>query len=138
MPRLYVSTPNPGEVFILLITYIVKVCCPVWFAIRRNPSCCDGARHLYMLIQLASNFPDKAKRIVFHVVQTNGFYAHPENILISMINDEDAEIRELGWRRIKKKHAKQLPKNPSESSRCPRSTLKPHHTTTSSTGGLQN
>jgi len=64
-----------------------------------------------MLIQLASNFPDEARRIVFRVVQTNGFHAHPENILISKINDEDAEIRELGWRR-KKKTRQAAPQKP--------------------------
>lgn len=34
------------------------------------------------------------------MIQRNGFYAHPENILISMVTDESRNIRELDYRRL--------------------------------------
>ena len=34
------------------------------------------------------------------VIQRNSYFAHPENILLSMVQDDRKHIRELGWRRI--------------------------------------
>ena len=36
------------------------------------------------------------------MIQHNAFYAHPENILLAMITDQRANIRELGYRKIMK------------------------------------
>ena len=36
------------------------------------------------------------------MIQRNVYYAHPENLLICMMNDDSNDIRELAWRRIKK------------------------------------
>ena len=45
--------------------------------------------------------PD-VRNIVYLVIQRNVFFAHPENLLLSMINDDSSDIRQLGWKRIKK------------------------------------
>ena len=45
--------------------------------------------------------PD-VRNIVYPVIQNNVFFAHPENLLLCMINDESRNIRQLGWERIKK------------------------------------
>ena len=42
------------------------------------------------------------RNIVYPLIQRNAFFAHPENLLLYMINDESSDIRQLGWRRIKK------------------------------------
>lgn len=109
--RLYVSTSSPDSSLVWLVIFIVKVYAPMWFAIRRHPSCSDGARHLWKMGQLASVLPDDLKKIAFAVLQTNGFFAHPENVLIAMITDSSPDIRTLGWRRIKK--ARQTPRKKS-------------------------
>ena len=42
-------------------------------------------------------------RDVFNkALQRNGFFAHSENILLSMLMDEQDYVRELAWRRILK------------------------------------
>lgn len=109
--RLYLSTLSPGSSLVSLVLYVVKVYAPMWFTIRRNPSCCDGARHLWKIGQLSSILPDDLKKIVFAVLQTNGYFAHPENVLLAMITDQCPDIRILGWRRIKK--ARQISKKKS-------------------------
>ena len=35
-------------------------------------------------------------------IQRNGYYAHPENILLAMVHDKNKDIRELGLRRVLK------------------------------------
>ena len=49
--------------------------------------------------------PD-VRNIVYLVIQRNAFFAHPENLLLSMINDDSSDIRQLGWKRIKKTREK--------------------------------
>ena len=34
--------------------------------------------------------------MVDKVIQTNGFYAHPENMILSMVTDEDVIVRRRG------------------------------------------
>ena len=36
------------------------------------------------------------------VIRRNACYGPPENLLLSMLTDQDATVRELGWRRVLK------------------------------------
>lgn len=40
--------------------------------------------------------PEKFRNIVYNVIQRNAFAAHPEMILLSMINDDDIFVRKKG------------------------------------------
>ena len=40
------------------------------------------------------------KKVINPVIQRNAYFAHPENILLSLITDDSKTIRELGMRRI--------------------------------------
>ena len=44
----------------------------------------------------------RVRDVVNNALQRNGFFANPENILISMLMDELGHVRELAWRRILK------------------------------------
>ena len=65
-------------------------------------SCKEGARHLHTLIFQTRFLPEKYKEIIDSVIQRNGYFAHPENVLLSMLTDAREEIRELAQRRILK------------------------------------
>ena len=84
----------------------------MWFMIKAKPSCKDGARHLWMSIHKARYLPDNLKAIVDPVLQRNGFFGHPENMLLSMITDDRRHVRELGLRRIMRARANKQPKRP--------------------------
>lgn len=43
---------------------------------------------------------EEHRNIVDRVIQRNAYYAHPENVLICMLNDERKHIRELALRRL--------------------------------------
>src|SRR6266568_2931266 len=98
--RVYVSTECPSDSLKVLVTFIIKVYAPMWFQIKMNPSCKDGARHVWHSIKRSRYLSLDLKNVIDPVIQRNAYFAHPENILLSMITDHSKTIRELGLRRI--------------------------------------
>lgn len=100
--RLYVATSNPSEHLQCLTEYILKVYAPTWFSIKVHSEVKYGPQHLFKLIQRSRYMPCHLRQIVDKIIQVNGYFAHPENILIAMLADSRVNIRELGLRRILK------------------------------------
>lgn len=100
--QLYVANEKPTDNLITLTTFVVKVYVPSWFLIKSKPSCKDGTRHLFNIIITSRYLPETLKKIIDPVIQRNGYFAHPERILLAMITDERKHIRELAARRILK------------------------------------
>lgn len=100
--RFYVSCPEPSNNLRILAEYVVKVYAPVWFHIKLKPSCAHGSRHLWRMIQLSRYLPQHLQAVIDPVIQRNGYFAHPENMLLAFLTDERHEIRQLGLRRILK------------------------------------
>jgi len=100
--RLYIGVDNPSKSLKQLVTFIIRVYAPTWFAIKFQPSCKDGAKHFYEIIKKTRYLKEDFRAIVDTVIQRNGYYAHHENIILSMITDDRETIRELGLRRILK------------------------------------
>ena len=100
--RLYVSTVEPSQTLKIIVEYITKVHVPVWFAIKNTSSSRNGAFHLFKTIELTRMLIPDVRNIVYPVIQRNAFFAPSENLLLCLINDESSDIRQLGWRQIKK------------------------------------
>ena len=100
--RLYVSVKNPSDTLKNIAHFVSTVYAPDWFIIKMNPQAVNGAKNMQKILKLCYNLSEDIFAIVKPVVQRNAYFAHPENILIAMINDERSYIRELGWRRILK------------------------------------
>src|SRR5688572_20525060 len=98
--RLYVAIDHPSENLKILVTYIMKVYAPVWFAIKKLSSCRYGTVHLWETIGKSRYLSQEIMSIIDPVIQRNAFFAHPENILLCMLGDDRKHIRELGMRRI--------------------------------------
>lgn len=107
--RFYVSSPNPSENLQFLVKYVVKVYAPIWFLIKQHSSFKDGSKHIFQLIILSRFLPGNLKSIVDSVIERNAFFAHPENLLISMLVDDRDYIRELALRRIIKAREAESP-----------------------------
>lgn len=103
--RLYVSTDRPTNELKQLATFVVKVYAPIWFEIKAHPTCKDGARHFWKLVFYSRYLPQELKSVVDPVIKRNAFFAHPENLLLSMLSDEQKHVRELAARRILKARA---------------------------------
>src|SRR6218665_943235 len=109
--RSYVSSKYPSNNLKTLATYVVRVYAPMWFYIKMNPSCKDGSLYLWRTIFRSRYLPEVIKAVIDPVIQRNGFFGHPENILLGMISDTRKHIRALGLRRILKSRNDSHPEN---------------------------
>ena len=100
--RVYIAKAEPSNSLQILATYIAKVYAPMWFNIKTNSSCTNGAKHLLSSIKFSRYLSNELKSVVHPVIQRNAYFAHPENLLLSLNTDERQHIRELGIRRILK------------------------------------
>lgn len=85
----------------------MRVYALMWFYIKINPSCVYGAKHLFKTIKPCEYLPNDPKQVVHKVINRNGFFGHPENIVLSMLFDERKHIRRLGYLRILKARTKE-------------------------------
>lgn len=99
---LYVSIEEPSDSLVAITTFIVKLYAPMWFLIKKNSTVANGAKNVHKTLELCQNLSDDTVAIITPVIQRNAYFAHPENILLAMIQDERPHICELGWRRIMK------------------------------------
>jgi len=102
---LYVSDREPSDNLKTLVMFIIRVYAPMWFAIKAQSSCKDGARHVHQMIIMSRYLSPDHKKIVDPVIHRNAYFAHPENLLLAMITDHRSHIRELGLRRVMKARA---------------------------------
>lgn len=100
--RLYVSTINPSKNLQLLVNYVVKVYAPIWFSIKQRPPFKDGTKHIFQLIVYSLFLPENFRSVIDSVIERNALFAHPENLLVSMLFDDRDHIRYLALRRIMK------------------------------------
>lgn len=100
--RTYVGTSNPSTNLIIVATFIMRVYAPIWFTIKGNPNCINGARHFWLLIHLSRYLEDDLRSIVDTVLQRNAYFAHCENILLAMLTDSEATTRNIAVTKILK------------------------------------
>lgn len=98
--RKYASSPKPSANLCLLAEYVVKVYAPMHFNIKAKGFCTFGARHVADLITLTRFLPPRALKIIDPVIMRNAFFAHSENVILAMLDDEREWIRQLGYLRI--------------------------------------
>lgn len=98
--RLYVSTPNPNDKLIFIVTYLLKVYVPQWFSIRKQKSICEGSRHLFKTITFTRYLAPHYLYIVNNSISRNAFFAMHENILLSMMTDASHDVRMIALEKI--------------------------------------
>ena len=91
---------NPSRNLFLVAEYVMKVYAPVWFKIKCSPSVINGAKHLHEAIKKTRCLSPAIQEMVMPILQKNGYFAHSENVLLAMVNDENKIIGELGRRRV--------------------------------------
>lgn len=99
--RLYVSKSNPTETLRNLVRFIVKVYAPFWFLIKSQPQSIHGSRHLFQYILWIRELPVNIQHIIRPTIAQNSYYLHPENVLLSMITDEDSTVRMQAYEKIR-------------------------------------
>ena len=59
-----------------------------------HPHCVDGPKNLLKMIEFSRKLKPKEQKIALKSIQRNGFYAHPEAILRSMLADDNQALRQ--------------------------------------------
>lgn len=99
--RLYVSTRKPSQNLKLLVNYIMKVYAAMVFNIKYKPSIIThGAVHFAELVKYSRCMPEKVRSIIDPIIKRNAYFAHSENVLLAMLDDDRQFIRELAYHRI--------------------------------------
>lgn len=91
--RLYVATQNPSKELQILAQFIIRCYGPMWFKIKQKPELFEAPRHLFQFIKSIEWLPKNVKNVVQSSINRNCFYAHPENLLLSMLVDEQYDVR---------------------------------------------
>lgn len=98
--RLYISTVRPTKLLLTLVKYVMWVYAPSHFAIKYQSSCLFGPIHLMNIIKTVRFLDAPYKKTVFDTIARNAFFAHPENVIIAVLNDENYDIRYRGWKKV--------------------------------------
>lgn len=98
--RLYISTTNPSQFLILLVKYILWVYAPAHFSIKSKSSCIFGSIHLANIIRNSRFLHGRYLKTFQNTISRNAFFAHPENVLLAMLNDDDENVRCPAWQKI--------------------------------------
>jgi hypothetical protein len=96
--------------------FIVGVYYKQWFSIKKKHKLVDGPRHMLKKIQLVEKYcSPEVRAVVDQYVTRSSYFAHPELLLITLLNSEDEEERRFGVKvsreKIRKgaKHGNSLP-----------------------------
>ena len=90
----YTRDESPSKEKEKFIDYLQKVYIPVWFSIKMNPLIKDGARNCFSCLKFLKSQPIEVQEVARKSVQTNAYFAHSSNLLLSMLSDHDEEVRQ--------------------------------------------
>src|SRR5258705_9955244 len=98
--RLYVATKKPTKKFIEIVTFILTVYVVMQYRVRTQSSIADGPRHVFETIHRSRYLPRKYQAVVHSSIQTNAFFALPENVLLAMMTDRRLVARQDALNKI--------------------------------------
>ncbi|KAK3931073.1 Differentially expressed in FDCP 6 [Frankliniella fusca] len=98
--RVYIGTRRPSAALKHIVTIIIKLYVPMWFAVKMRWQCWEGPKHITKMVILSRQFPKKYRDVLQKYIQNNAYFAHPENVLVAMVKDDRAEVRRLGVQRV--------------------------------------
>ena len=100
--RLYLSESKPSSSLTRLVRYITKVYTPTLIAAKRQNKVKDGPPMLLLEIQSVRQHCTKKERTVLEpAIQRNGFFAHHEAVLVSLLSSDTPEDRQYAVRVIR-------------------------------------
>ena len=65
----------------------------MWLEIKRKNKCGYSAKYFLRWLELYQYLPYETKAIILNVHLRNAYWAHSENVLLSMLSTEDQAIR---------------------------------------------
>ena len=95
--RYYVSLDEPPQNLEILVNFCLTVYFPTWFEINLYNQLTHGSKVFFSLIKRINSLTNQdLRQVAQNVVQRNGYFGHPESILIAMLGDDDQAVRDKG------------------------------------------
>ena len=141
--RKYVSTSQPSKQFKDLIHAIVVFYAPSWFQVKTHPKCTDGPKNLMAMIRFSRKLDKRLQKTVQRVLQNNGYMAHSNAILLSMVTEENKPelraraVNQIKTIRMKAEQQTQVPQEAEEDGRGVDEVDDDHEADDSEDDGLQ-
>ena len=102
---LYSQEPEPSDKLILLVKIVLNLYAPMILAIKDSSHVSQGSRHYFSMLQLSRNLFQDNQKLLDNVISTlkwNGYWCHPESIILSMVHDPRDVVKEKAVQLIKK------------------------------------
>lgn len=115
LARHYASEEKPSRHLTALINIVVKLYALMWFTIKCRPKAIDGPKHLFQMISIAKKFPKEDSQILLKRIQYNAYFAHPENVLLTMLTEDEKSLRDEAVQLILKARQQRQPEIPADS-----------------------
>ena len=97
----YVSEVKPSKNLAIIAAFCKSVYFPSWFEIKLHNSISEGSRNYDAVLDRVMKFTDRAARsTALKTSERNSYFAHPENGLLSMLSDEDNQVRCMAINKI--------------------------------------
>ena len=77
----------------MIISGLIHFYGPSWFFIKSYPTCVDGPRNFFYMVQNCRKLGKKVQKIIQKTLQKNAYFTHPEAILLSMLEDSNQAVR---------------------------------------------
>ena len=88
--RYYVSLDEPPQNLEILVNFCLTVYFPTRFEIKLYNQLTHGSKVFFNLIKRINSLTNQdLRQVAQNAVQRNGYFGHPESILIAMLKDDD-------------------------------------------------
>jgi len=109
---LYTRTDSPSSALIVLVTFIVKIYAPAWFAIKVSSKLHEMPQIIYKsILELEGMELDDIRTIIKQTFQRNSYPLLSENFVYSLLLSSESLVRKIGWSCILKIRQKKPPLN---------------------------
>ena len=100
--RLYISKENPSYELKRLVSFIIFVYAPVFLAAKHFNRAEEGPKLLLSEIRAVRiHCTEEEAEVLQASVQQNGFYAHHENVLLTLLSSDEVNDRQFAVNTIK-------------------------------------
>ena len=99
--RLYISSVRPSKKLKRLTAHVIRVYGCFWFSVKWAPKFENGPGHVLACLKQISKYSAPEEMEILHnTIQHNGYFLHPENVIVGMLASSDPLSREQAVRHV--------------------------------------
>ena len=99
-------TGNNFKVLETLVKFCLEMYFKIYFDIKVNHNVVDAPHHIITMLRILRKQPKQVRDVVTFYVRSGAWYAHPENVLLSLSASSEAKDRKFAVDQILKARGK--------------------------------